>query len=817
MRSLPLVVALSGCLAEVEELAPSQPESPPIEELAATLTPMRQEARLAANHMINYGGWDSAEIALAQRHDVVVAYAGNASPTRAQIAAIQTGGDHRVIVLCYLSIGEDLRTASLDDEEMAGDPRFVGDGTGPRIDPRGPFADGQPLAGIDPRGLPSNGGTGWASYYLDDVSVRNDPGHVGDGVPDRNGNFGSRFANMGDPAWFATLDTMTHAADRVSGIRELLTTTYGRGLGCDGLFLDTIDTAAPNSWTDADSSNETKYEWTAPGLVSFLGRLRAAYPDAVIAQNRGLFYFHPHLPHFQFIPRGTLDFVVYESFRLNSSATDNPHPYHYPNNRYNYAPKLLAEADRSDGFRVLSVGYAEGPADQMSERTLVGESTLGFDSLLEDIRVTERVTGMRHYLTDASLTLVNRFVEYHADRTDAEPPRWTSSWMDRSSYPETPVEPTPRVGIQQAVAGPGNLTVRWDVAMDLNRVGYAVYYQTAPFDFAADPELDGATRVILDGRPTGAYAGGVGPGIYAHEATVTGLEPGRTYYLVVRAFDDAAVANEDDNQVVMTAAPTGAPPYLGRLRASNDPTTITFRAQYTESWSWRRVYVDADRVSGTGWSAYGIGADFLIEEGRLFRYAGSGTSWSWTYLKPVTMTSGPIDGMSYVRWQLPLADLGATRHTQVVFQVQRSGATRTAPSREHRYTTTDPSSPISGYWADNDTARLYLHADVGAPFSWKHVFIDDDASADTGYAIGGIGAGYLIENGNLYRHVGPGWTWARVGSATMVVAGASHDWTVARADLGVAGGAPRFTLVFQANGGGPPSHVAPEYEHPFTD
>src|SRR5947207_2412965 len=104
-------------------------------------------------------------------------------------------------------------------------------------------------------------------------------------------------------------------------------------------------------------------------------------------QNRGLFFFNPDLPHFAFTTRGLIDLGFFESYRLNSGDTNNPDPVFYPDNRYNFAPKLMAEANRPDGFRVLSLGYAEGPPDQMSERTLVGESTLGYDSLIEDIRV----------------------------------------------------------------------------------------------------------------------------------------------------------------------------------------------------------------------------------------------------------------------------------------------------------------------------------------------------------------------------------------------------------------------------------------------
>jgi hypothetical protein len=50
------------------------------------------------------------------------------------------------------------------------------------------------------------------------------------------------------------------SADRLFGIDELLTTWVGRGLGCDGLFLDTFDTAAPNTYTDSSSPNMSKVE-----------------------------------------------------------------------------------------------------------------------------------------------------------------------------------------------------------------------------------------------------------------------------------------------------------------------------------------------------------------------------------------------------------------------------------------------------------------------------------------------------------------------------------------------------------------------------
>jgi hypothetical protein len=518
-------------------------------------------AHAVAHYMINYGAWTADSVARAQRYQLVITGSGGGQLTRAQVAQIQRGADAAdpaddVLVLCYVSVGEDLRTAPLTMDQIRADPRFEGDGTGPRVDPRGPAADGASLHGIDPRGAPSPGGRGFASFYLDDRSVHDDPAHLGDGLPDRNSYFGSLFVNAGDPAWFDVLDGMTlDGPDGVAGLRELLTTSFGRGLGCDGVFLDTVDTVAPNSYTDAESANETKFEWTAPGMADLIRRVRATYPDKLILQNRGLFFFDPRKPHYEFTPRGAVDFVLFESYRLNSAG--GPDPIFYPDNQYNVTPRLVAEANRPDGFQVLSLGYAAGPADQMSPDTLLGQSTLGYESLLEDIRVTQDLAGFRHYLTDPHVRLVNDFVLDHADMADDEPPRWTSTYNDSGGSPALP--PTPRAGIQRAAAAagmPGAITVAWDVALDKNRVHYVLYAQPQPFDFQADSLLARAARFVLTPAVPDDYAAaGTGPDRFPYQATVPGFPPGQTQYLLIRAVDESPAANEDANTVVLSATP----------------------------------------------------------------------------------------------------------------------------------------------------------------------------------------------------------------------------------------------------------------------
>ena len=528
-------------------------------ESAGPPTGLHARARQIDHYLVNYGAWPSDAVDIAHRHQLVIVNPSRADLSRQDIAGIQAGADPNdpsddVLVLCYVSVGEDLWTANLTDDQVRADPRFRGDGSGPRVDPRGPNAAGQSLANLDPKGKASNGGTGFAAYYLDDNSMYDSGGGQGDGFPDRNPLFGSLFVNAGEPTWFGVIDGMkVDGPDALVGLREALTSNYGRGLDCDGVFLDTIDTAAPDSYTNPASSNETKYEWTAPGFGTFIRQVHSTYPDKLILQNRGLFFFDPRHPAYAYNARGAIDFVMFESYRLDSSDSALWDPIFYADNQFNIAPKLMAEANRPDGFRALSLGYAEGPSDQMSPLTLLGQSTLGESDLLEDIRVTQQETGFRHYLSDAKVDLVNDFVLTHDDLDDHDPPQWTSTYNDHPSVPA--VAPTPRVGIQQAVASGGNVTVRWDVALDENRVDYVLYAQPQPFDFTGDPSLSAATRTVLAPTVPQSYLAGVGPDSYPYEATISSLPRGQMQYLVIRAVDESSNANEDTNTVVLTVTP----------------------------------------------------------------------------------------------------------------------------------------------------------------------------------------------------------------------------------------------------------------------
>ncbi len=557
------VVGLSaGCSKETlsgsdNPVSPNQPGQANGGPDPNALLDVRKMAASSTTYAVTYGALDAAAIETLKTYPLVIVHPYNGDLTRNQIMQIKQGvnsntSSDNVVVLCYISIGEDERTFGLSDDQMIADARFRGDGSGPSIDPRGgvsAYGTSLIIAPDKIKGTPTNGG--YASYYLNDNAVRcNDPA----GKPDQNPIFKSRFVNAGDPAWYDVVNNMlidknTHTPP---GLKEMLTSGYGRGLGCDGVFLDTIDTAAPNFYTncnDPDNPNHTSSEWTAQGFTEFIAQLRNDYKDKVILQNRGLFYFDPRQPQYEVFKRGNIDLGFFESYYLDNNSTTVVSPF-FDDNRYNVAPKIMAEANRPNGFKVLSLGYANGfdaPKTGIDIQTLlIGPTGPGFGTLVDDVTFAQEV-GFFPYITSASVDFMNSFVKNFTSRIDTVPPKWSSTY---NANFDPPLAPVPRVGIQRAVAtAPGSVTLSWDVALDMNKVSYMLYYQTnaTPFDFAKAARLvltpsvgAGYDQIWKSFSPSQALSG-----VYPYQQTITGLQPGTTYRFAIRAVD--SVGNEDSN------------------------------------------------------------------------------------------------------------------------------------------------------------------------------------------------------------------------------------------------------------------------------
>lgn len=566
-------------------------------------------------YLVYYGNWDSTKVAYARNNYRLVILHPTSNVTAANIATIRRGPDNvagttdDVLVLAYISVAED---------DRPGAP-FVGDGSGPRVDPRA--SDNDPLASItNVLGAPSPGGTAYASYYLDTKANAN-------GVPDQNSTFGGYYVNAGDPAWREVLQTMTKLSNGRAGLDEILTGTNGISYNCDGVFLDTLDTAAPNSF------GGTAYEWTAPGMQSLVRWISTNYPGKVVMGNRGLFFYNSNLKNYAYSLRPYLNMVMFESYFTDSSNSGQVSAS-FPDNKYNYAPKINAEAGRPDGFNVVALNYDQTPA-------------LPAATIAQDYLESMRIQGWSLYRTDPALNSAfqTNAALWLATNVDIQMPAWDSTAA------QSPAPPAPRVGIQEALAGDQSVTVRWDVAHDqTGPIRYNLYYSSGTaLNFTTATKLPN----VLAAMPAN-YATGTGAGIYPFEYTVSGLSNGAVYTFAVRAEDSANPSHEDTNTVsrsvivgtnnsagtyrsitmdgtfddwagvpVLAIAPfTNTVVNFATLAAANDSNYLYLHftlygsgAPYSDFNS--HIFVDADNNGASGYVPTGLslGSEFMIESG----------------------------------------------------------------------------------------------------------------------------------------------------------------------------------------------------------
>lgn len=508
----------------------------------------------------------------------------------------------------------------------------MADGDGPRIDPRPSYES--PLAGVAPLGLASPGGNGFASYYLDD----NDH----DGQPDRNAIFGGYYVNPGDPAWYEILKTKTKASDGRAGIQELLTTTTGNGYGCDGLFLDTLDTPAPNSF------GATFFEWTTPAYRALVKKISDDNPAKLLMANRGVFFYNPNLKNYAYTLRPYIDMLMFESYYTDSSGSGAATAF-FADNKFNFAPKINAEASRPDGFTVVSLGYtASGEAPGVAA---------------QDFIESQRDQGWMLYRTNPALNVLpfnTQAATWNAANPDVTAPTWDSTAAaGGDSDPGTPGNqpPAPRTGVQEVVTGSGFAKVRWDVARDqTGPVKYHLYYTTdAVLNFATATKLANIAPAIPD-----SYRSGSGAGRFPYEYTLGSLTNGTEYRFAIRAED--ALGHEDTNAVVLAGTPqpnpstyrvvsidgsfvdwdgvpvlsndpvdASAPVDFADVQVANDANYLyvrfTLHAAASPFIDWEsHLFLDTDNNPATGMPVNGanIGSEVMIESGSAYDQRGGG-------------------------------------------------------------------------------------------------------------------------------------------------------------------------------------------------
>ena len=143
-------------------------------------------------------------------------------------------------------------------------------------------------------------------------------------------------------------------------------------------------------------------------------------------------------------------------------------------------------------------------------------------------------------------------------------------------------------------------------------------------------------------------------------------------------------------------------------------------------------------------------------------------------------------------WQLPVTGLAVAILLSLPLAVFAHGHFSVAV--EETATTA-----ISAPQATNDATNVYYQFTYSGSADYYQVLVDTNQSTANGLRIGGIGADFLVENGNLYRYTGTGanWSWGLLKSVTFTKANNVAKWTVARADIGESASPNQADLIFQ--------------------
>jgi len=118
--------------------------------------------------------------------------------------------------------------------------------------------------------------------------------------------------------------------------------------------------------------------------------------------------------------------------------------------------------------------------------------------------------------------------------------------------------------------------------------------------------------------------------------------------------------------------------------AQNDGTNVYYQANFASPYTYKHVFIDTDTNSSTGYSYGGIGADYMIENNKLYRHSGGG--WSWTNIADTPATGGSTGTKS---WAVARATLGETASSgelaDVVFHGSGGATEYAAPLYHHVY------------------------------------------------------------------------------------------------------------------------------------
>ncbi|MBY0435596.1 MAG: DUF4832 domain-containing protein, partial [Cyclobacteriaceae bacterium] len=235
-------------------------------------------------------------------------------------------------------------------------------------------------------------------------------------------------------------------------------------------------------------------------------------------------------------------------------------------------------------------------------------------------------------------------------------------------------------------------------------------------------------------------------------------------------------------------------PNLQSLVVSDDVTNLYITIQGGAIPTNYDAFINTDNNISTGyadpqfWAA--MGAEYLIQNGILYRYSGTNQAWGWTAVSPNTVqivNSQLNSNVSQLQFIIPRANfaslaagntiqVGFANAPPVVDKLPLGGALQS-------YVLTKNYIPaLSNLVIADNGVTIFLTMQGSLITSTFNAFLNTDNNSATGFIDGtwsAMGADYLIQNGALYSYSGSNNTWGW----TLVQAGLQVKDTLLTPDL----------------------------------
>jgi hypothetical protein len=168
---------------------------------------------------------------------------------------------------------------------------------------------------------------------------------------------------------------------------------------------------------------------------------------------------------------------------------------------------------------------------------------------------------------------------------------------------------------------------------------------------------DGSTRVLQ--LPASATT-----------ATIIGLTPGSSHSFTIKGVDEAGNYTTASNTVSVTLQSFSGSSVSSTGSETYTSSNVTLSAHAYLPFSFNRVFIDSDNNASTGYTVNGIGAEYVIDNGKLYRFRYGYTVGSTTYAanggvysyKDEVVTATPDTSTPFVlTWTIPTSNFSASK------------------------------------------------------------------------------------------------------------------------------------------------------------